>query len=306
MTLRDRWSRLGNGTKQLVLVLAVVVPVAAAGTALTLISHATSPTGSTEAETGTLAGGAGVVNDSGASGGQAVKFGSAQTGSQTCTNPSHVIPMNPSDPQDGISIGSFYLTNDTWSVDGYNVAQTMYICDYNNWYVTATMDNNNGDGAVKTYPNVHQDFNEPAISSFHTVSSSFAETGPHVGIYEYAYDIWLNGVASSSATELMIWNDNFGQTPAGTKQTSAFTSGGRTYDVYRNGSGGGQYVAFVDRQNTTSGTVNLLDFFNYLMSTKGWLSTTSTIGQIDYGAELVSTNGQPATFQVNNFSLTAN
>jgi glycosyl hydrolase family 12/dockerin type I repeat protein len=226
---------------------------------------------------------------------------SATPVSQICANPSHTIPMDPSNAQTGVSIGNFYVTNDTWNASKYQVAQTLYVCDYNNWYVVANTNNNSGDGAVKTYPNVHEDFsNEPLISSFHTISSTFAETGPHVGIYEYAYDMWLNGVASNGSTEVMIWNDNYGQTPGGSK-VGTFSDGGQNYNVYRSGS----YIAFVDTANITSGTVNILDFYNNIIS-RGWIPATSTVGQIDYGAELVSTNGQNATFQVNNFSLTAN
>ena len=209
--------------------------------------------------------------------------------------------MDPSNPQNGITSGNFYITNDTWNAANYQVSQTLSFCNYNNWYVTATMDNSTGDGAVKTYPNVHQDFsNSPMISSYKTISSSFAESGPKVGIYEFAYDIWLNGIAANGSTEVMIWNDNFGQAPSGSKQGTVIFDG-RTYAVWKSGN----YIAFVDQTNTTSGTVNLLSFFNYIIS-QGWIASTSTLGQIDYGPELVSTNGQPATFNITNFSLTAN
>ena len=36
---------------------------------------------------------------------------------------------------------------------------------------------------------------------------------PGTGIYEDAYDIWLNGLATSGSTEVMIWTQNNGQTP---------------------------------------------------------------------------------------------
>ena|GEM_PF-6482060 len=221
--------------------------------------------------------------------------------SQSCTNPQYTIPYDPNNAQSGVTIGNYYLTNDTWNASKYQLSQTMYICSASDFYVVANMNNNSGDGAVKTYPNVHEDFSSsPAISSFHTISSSFAEAGPHVGIYEYAYDMWLNGVATNGSTEVMIWNDNYGQTPGGSK-VATFSDGGQTYNVWKSGS----YIAFVDQTNVTSGTVNILDFYNYVIS-QGWIPSTSTVGQIDYGAELVSTGGQNATFQFNNFSLTAN
>jgi hypothetical protein len=241
---------------------------------------------------GAAGGGVGAGGTTGAAG---------QAGSQTCTNASHVLPLNPSNPQDGITLGAFYVDTDTWNAASYQVSQTMYVCDYNSWYVVASMDNATGDGAVKTYPNVHEDFSAaPAIGSFSAISSSFAHAGPHVGIYEFAYDIWLNGVASSGSTEVMIWTDNFNQVPSGSVQETV-TFDGQSYQVYKSGS----YIAFVETANVTSGTVNLLELFNHLVA-KGWIPSTSTLGAIDYGVELVSTGGMDATFAVNGFSLTAN
>jgi len=202
-----------------------------------------------------------------------------------------------SDPNGGWSNGGYYVAQDMWNIGGYSVSQTLHACAYNNWYVVATMNNGNGDGAVKTYPNVHEDFNEPRISSFHTISSTFAEQSPHVGIYEDAYDIWINGVATSGSTEVMVWTDNHGQTPSGSNVASA-TFGGRSYKVWKSGS----YIAFVADSNFTSGTVNLLQIFNWIMA-RGWIPASSTVGQIDYGAELVSTNSAPATFSFSNFSI---
>jgi hypothetical protein len=209
--------------------------------------------------------------------------------------------MDPSNAQNGITLSGFYVDEDTWNAASYQVTQTMYVCDYNNWYAVANMNNDANDGAVKTYPNVHKDFSgAPAISSFTTISSSFAHTAPHVGIYEFAYDIWLNGVASSGSTEVMIWTDNYNQVPSGSV-VETVTLDGQSYEVYKSGS----YIAFVETTNVTSGTVNLLSFFNHIIS-KGWIPSTSTVGAIDYGVELVSTNSTDATFQLNDFSLTTN
>ena len=47
----------------------------------------------------------------------------------------------------------------------------------------------------------------------------------------------------------------------------------------------------------------MLAFFNHLIA-KGWIPSTSTLGAIDYGVELVSTNAMDATFAVTGFSLT--
>ena len=138
------------------------------------------------------------------------------------------------------------------------------------------------------------------FSSFGTISSSFAHTGPHVGIYEFAYDIWLNGIGGNGSTEVMIWTDNYNQVPSGSSLDTV-TYDGQSYNVYKAGS----YIAFVETNNVTSGTVNLLSFFNYIIG-KTWIPASSTLGAIDYGIELVSTDGADATFEINDFSLTTN
>jgi len=210
-----------------------------------------------------------------------------------CTKPQ----FQTSDPSGGWSDGGYYVYNDMWNISGYSVTQTLYACAYDNWYVVANMNNASGDGAVKTYPNAHRDFNEPKISSFHSIYSRFAETSPHVGIYEDAYDIWINGVASSGSTEVMIWTENHHQVPGGSVEGTV-TFDGRSYLVWKNGN----YIAFEANTNFTSGTINLLEVFNWIMA-KGWMPASSTLGQIDYGAEIVSTNGAPATFTFTNFSV---
>jgi hypothetical protein len=217
-------------------------------------------------------------------------------GSATCTHPSFVT----SDQYGMWNQAPYFVYNDMWGISGYSVSQTLSACSYSNWYVTATMNNDNGDGHVKTYPNSHRDWDsEPAISSLQSVTSTFAETSPGTGIYEDAYDIWLNGIADSGSTEVMIWTENHGQVPSG-NQVATVTLDGRSWAVWKAGS----YIAFVASSNFTSGTMNLLTFFQWIMG-QGWIPGNSTLGQVDYGVELVSTNGVPATFSFSNFSVSA-
>jgi hypothetical protein len=215
--------------------------------------------------------------------------------SGSCTDPAFVT----SQPLAGWTDGSYYLYNDMWNISGYTVSQTMYACSYSNWYVVADMNNDSGNGAVKTYPNAHMDIpGSPAISSLSSVDSTFAENSPNVGIYEDAYDIWINGEASSGSTEIMIWTQNHGQAPGGS-EVGSVTLDGRGYTVWH----GGSYIAFVADTNFTSGTMNLLDFFNWVIG-QGWMPSSSTLSQVDYGAELVSTDSTPQTFTFTNFSVT--
>jgi hypothetical protein len=220
------------------------------------------------------------------------------SGSAACAHPQYTT----SDPNGMWNLAPYFVANDAWNASSYTVSQTVYGCSYSNWYVVATMDNSKGDGAVKTYPNSHRDFDSnPQISSFKSITSTFAETSPSTGIYEDAYDIWLNGIGGSQRTEVMIWTDNHGQSPGGDAQGTVAIDG-KSYTAWRATTG--TYIAFVANDNFTSGTMNLLAFFEWLTS-KGWLSSSATLGQVDYGAELVSTNGVPATFTFSNFSVSA-
>ena len=208
---------------------------------------------------------------------------------RTCTNP----VWSSSERDDGWSTNGYYVHNNMWNDGGGK--QTLKACAYNNWYVTATQPNTT---SVKTYPNVHKDYDDKPLSSFNSLTSTFAAKTPHTGIYNVAYDIWLNGVATEGSTEVMIWTDNYKQVPAGSvKATASFN--GHTYDVYRSGS---DYIAFKSKDTQTSGTMNLKAMFDWLMS-KGWISRSSTVGQIDYGVEICSTNNAPATFEFTDFSI---
>jgi hypothetical protein len=219
------------------------------------------------------------------------------TGSASCQHPQYTT----SDPSGMWNLAPYFIMNNMWGVSGYNVSQTLYGCSYSNWYVVATMDNSNGDGHVKTYPNSHRDFDsEPKINSLSSITSTFAETSPGTGIYEDAYDIWLNGVSTPGCTELMIWTENHGQTPAGSVMGTV-TIDGHSYTAWKTT---GSYIALVANSSFKSGTMNLLAYFKWLMS-KGWIPASSTLGQVDFGAELVSTNGVPATFTFSNFTVNA-
>ena len=175
-------------------VIAIAATIAVAGLGVCSLSscHATSPYSSAEAGSGT---------------------------GSTCTNPT-VIPMDPDNPQSGVTEGNYYVTNDTWNADGYlGLSQALHVCNYNSWYSVVTMNNATGDFAVKTSPNVQETWypTPTRLSSWKSITSQFSDvppgTGSNYGIWEFEYDIWLNGLADSKSTEVMIWTYNNGQTP---------------------------------------------------------------------------------------------
>ena len=151
-------------------------------------------------------------------------LGAADTATAApCTNPKFVT----SDENGMWSDGDYVVHNNMWNASGYDVAQTTSVCSYRNWYTTVSADDSTGDRATKTYPNVHKDYHnwqtgaEPLVSSFTSITSTFAAPGcgGAAGIYNVAYDLWLNGVPGNR--EVMIWTENHGQFPAG-----SFVEGG--------------------------------------------------------------------------------
>ena len=224
----------------------------------------------------------------------------------TCSTPT-VIPMDPKNAQSGVREGNYYVTNDTWNARRYSgLSQALYVCGYNNWYAIATMDNDTFDGAVKTSPNVQETWypTPTKLSSWKSITSHYSDVppgaGPSYGTWEFEYDIWLNGLADSNSTEVMIWTFDNGQAPSGSLSGS-FTDAGHTYSVYRSPPPY-QYIAFVDRNGKLSGNVNLQDFFRYVIL-KGWMPDSSTLYQICNGVELVSTNSKSEKFDINNFFI---
>jgi hypothetical protein len=208
-----------------------------------------------------------------------------------------------SDPNGGQSINGYYVHNNLWNAAKYSpCTSTLHARSHDDWYVVTRMNNKAGDGAVKTYPNVHKDYRRVPIGSFESLTSRFAATGPRVGIYNVAYDLWINGIATKRCTEIMVWTENFNQVPGGRYVQDA-TFGGRRYKVYKS-AGNSRYIAFVAAENFTSGTVDLLAIMNWTIA-KGWLPPDSTLHQVCFGVEMVSTDDQDATFKVTEFSIDA-
>ncbi len=225
----------------------------------------------------------------------------AATAAAACSNPSFVT----SDPNGMWSTRGYIVHNNMWNVSGYDVSERLSACSHRNWSVSVTADNSSGDGAVKTYPNVHKDYHnwstgaEPRLSTFRTIRSTFAARTPRVGIYNAAYDIWLNGVPGEH--EVMIWTDNYRQVPAGSQFAKVRLSG-HTWRVYA--TEGNHYIAFVPTQRLTRGALRLKSMLSWLVG-RGRLERNVTLGQICFGFEVVSTDGSPAVFSVSDFSVTS-
>ena len=202
------------------------------------------------------------------------------------------------------SRGSYTVDNDMWNAAGYRMSQHLRVCSPSRWTVDVRVANPT-DTAVKSYPNSHRDFHnwstsrEPRLSTFRVLRTSWAARTPGRGIYDAAYDIWINGVPGRN--EVMIWTANHRQVPFGRPAGHLWFNSIR-WRIWTNADH--SYVAFVPPRHLAHGTLGLLKPLRALVR-RGWLPRTSTVGQVGFGFEIVRTANVRLRFATTRFAVTA-
>ncbi len=228
-----------------------------------------------------------------------------------CTNPTFTT----SDPNGGIGfdinsdgVEDYFVHNNIWNISNYPATQgTLEVCNFDSWYDVAVANNNDASGAVKSYPNVHRDYNSnPSISSFPLISVAFAGTAWGSGIYDVAFDIWTRNFQK----EVMVWTENHNQRPGGNIVVSNLSISGYTWDLWQSGTTYFAFAAPVDpvtgfpsNRVIASGTFDIKAFLSYLIATRR-LASTAKLTQLDYGVEIVDTGNVQKTFNCTNFAIT--
>jgi hypothetical protein len=223
-----------------------------------------------------------------------------------------------------------YVSNNCWADP--SCKQTVTVTDPGNWSVSASEPA--GNGAVMTAPEVQQQFNnwcssahkfdnkvsancstsDTPISALTQLSSTYAESTPHNSqtIGQWSWDMWLSS-DSGYADEVMVWvdtNNRCNSGSFGTKLHDPVTIAGQQWTPHRypnsrefiwvlNGSGGGGTCA-----QQASGTVDLLALLKWMQS-NGYASPSAAVSLVDGVWEICSTGGQPETFTVSKYQLTA-
>lgn len=211
-----------------------------------------------------------------------------------------------------------YVFNNMW---GAKPGTKQTICgDPSNVTVTANMVPADGT-SVQTYPDIqqlmddytgspgHNSWNDgpnttgTPIANLNSLTSSYTLTDPPSGQgdWEAAYDIWLNDGEAHS--EIMIWVDTSTERLMNNGATiinpGVETDGNPTF-TYMNYQG--ELPQLVVDGNQASGTINILSALKYLESI-GFMPTTATIGQLDFGWELCNTGGTTQTFRASGYTL---
>lgn len=190
--------------------------------------------------------------------------------------------------------GGFIVYNNEWNPSA--GPQTIWANSYRSWGVRS--DQAAGNSAVETYPCVQKNYNQVPVSSYRLIQNGFTESMPasQRGLdAEAADDVWLDNYQ----LEVMIWVDNHGQRPSGNVIGHA-TIFGQRFTVWR----GGSTFSFVLNHNETSGVTHILASIQWLIG-HGYLPSSVTLTQVDFGWEIASTDGKPMDFTVSRYWLQA-
>lgn len=197
----------------------------------------------------------------------------------------------------------YSVNQDMWN-PGPGSSQTLTATSAGSWHVVTDQP---GGAAVRSYPNVSENLGRP-ISDYTAAVATFAERMPAGAAAEAAFDVWVNGVPGSASSpgmiEVMVWTENHGNTPAGTKTTTV-TIGGQTFAVWECRTSrcvGHPYYAFVLSRNESSGKVHILTTLRWLVR-RGLIPASDPLTQVDYGWEIRNTGGAAQTFAVTNYGL---
>jgi hypothetical protein len=170
------------------------------------------------------------------------------------------------------------------------------------WNVVADQNGGGGCGgcAVEAYESAQWNYSGVRYSSIKYLTSTFSETMPTGSLRkngvdaEAAYDMFIHG---SDTDEVMVWVDNQGQTPAGSRRDVADIDG-QKFEVYF----AGRTKSFVLTTNETRGTINYYAILGWLHK-HGMLAASDTLSQFNFGWEICDTGGKARTFTVHSLIL---
>ncbi len=198
------------------------------------------------------------------------------------------------------TFGRWIVYNNTWGpTPGQYVVHAHGPGD---WSVTADQNGGGGCGgcAVEAYESAQWNYENRPYSSIRDLWSSFSQTMPTGSLDENKvdaeadYDMFIKG---RDTNEVMVWVDNQGQTPAGSRHGVAVIRGQR-FALYVDG----QVKTFVLERNETSGTVYYFAVLTWL-HTHNMLAATDVLKQFNFGWEICDTGGIARTFTVHRLIL---
>jgi hypothetical protein len=205
-----------------------------------------------------------------------------------------------SSPTGGHSDNGYWYANNEWgAVSGSR--QNIWEKSVDNWGVCDYQPN--PPATVKGYPEEQKEIGK-TIGSLATAKVDVAYNVPANGTWNASADLWINGHAGNSKVkEVMFWSYTHYQRPAGSKVTTA-NFGGQTWNVWVRSGNNPTYTLQLQKSET-SGTIYLRAGLDWLVS-HGYLKSSDTFTQFNWGYEIVGTGGGVEKFTTTKMSLTVN
>lgn len=201
--------------------------------------------------------------------------------------------------------GPFILDANEWNPAGGNGApessMTTWAGNDSSWGVCT-----NQPGTGWPYPEERLMTGATPMSSLASIVSGYDETTPSGGMWDSAYDIWLqrpDGAPGQSPPEVMIWTANHGEWTGNPTVVGNVTIAGHQYQMSVCDTC--NRVTFVFPSDVPATTVNLLAVLRYAARHPASSDITGTdpvVTEIDRGWEIYKTDGEQA-FTTNSYWL---
>lgn len=208
---------------------------------------------------------------------------------------------------DSITMGKYWLNSNLWGASSGSGSQCLSDTSNNGSTIgwSTTWNWSGSPNSVKSYDsavlgwhwgwkiaNTGLPVQLSANTSVNT-SWSFNLNQTTQGGQDVAYDIWIStdpNLGNANPTdEVMVWLDHTGSIqPVGSQQTTT-TIDGTSWNLWE-GNAGWNVHSFVRTSNTSSASLNLADFFNYLITARG-LSSSKYLISVEAGTEVFTGAG---------------
>lgn len=199
--------------------------------------------------------------------------------------------------------GSYSSGAYSWNNDVFGSGagpQTIWVNSTSQWGAWSQQPNTNG---VKAYPHEGIYFGQ-AINSMTKLQAGWNQTPPSSGVWDFAFDIW----DTNNSHEIMVWTDWKNAKPISYTWDSTGNPvpkyynvcvGWSCWNVYEGTNGSNAVISFVRTSTNDNASVDLKAILQWAEST-GYFGNL-TIGSVQYGVEVTSTNNTGENFNFNNY-----
>jgi hypothetical protein len=218
-----------------------------------------------------------------------------------------------------VKMGAYLLQNDEWGLNNGRGSQRIISGDAHKGSWSSEWNWTRGNSRIKAYPSVIRGWQwgawSPNRGGFPVQVSKQAPL-PSRAVYhmvgknqfDTAYDLFFSPEASPQkpSAELMVWLSYKDNRPAGNKVASSVVLGGvdGKWDAWV-GNVGWPVWTFVRTEQTDRFKGNLQPFVYYVAFTNKWLKTDWYELDIEFGTEIIQSNGADGGVKVASFSASA-